>query len=452
MHRPALATWLAGHALQYVGLMAMGLTANAQFRYVTMGGLVLQAAGALGAMSWRTQARGRLAAVALCTWIAALAVAGYVRMQDGDTWSPYYASDCVVFSVVLGAFMGRELPRVVRLYAWLLPVGLLVAVSMIGSFGAAGIGERFVTDEAEPSVLAGELCAPALFVMLAGGETSKTRLVAMAGCALMALFGLITSTRHLALTPLVALMLRLVVLPRRKEWGKALAVAVLVVAVAALIRWTPEGLEASVAALDERLFDQEDFSSGRNEEAEVFLDVMSDWDVAFGRGLGGSYVGMFIVNSYGINMVHYGALHLMLKGGCLLLGLFLLLALQAVGAGARKGGDALAAAMYVVVYLVQNAGHTQFSSDPGFALAMLAMGAALVGVPAVVPRAAVAVASGPPLQTPLGALRPVIARWVAKRWYGEAPGTPFLTEGCQEGSANPRVARLPSGLTPGERR
>lgn len=361
--------WLIGHAVQYLGLVAQVGLADSQLRYVVFAGAALQALAVVGGRMWRGQ-RAPLA-WALIGWLVVCGVVGALSR----TWISYYLCDVVAFSAVLGYFaaLPGNLERLGRLYTWMLPLGLAVAAYRMGDLGAVQVmGERFVGVDAEEAnpLAVGDLCMPAAFVMLTGRDR-LARYASAAGLAALVVLGLITSTRGIVVLAGLTVVLRLALARDRGRWAVVFAAVTAAVLVVASSRWSLAELEQSASVLGER-FDYDDVSTGRNEEAAIFLDQTDDLELAFGRGLGGSYFGLFIASAtYGINIVHYGYLHLVLKGGIALLALFALVFARAL----TRWRTAPGCAAYLLVFVAANVVHTQFLVQPSFAFAMLAAGA-----------------------------------------------------------------------------
>jgi hypothetical protein len=140
-----------------------------------------------------------------------------------------------------------------------------------------------------------------------------------------------------------------------------------------------------VDAVRYRFVGTEEFTSGRDREGAYFLNELTPEEYVVGRGMGGAYHGLIEANrQYGINMVHFGPLHLMLKGGLTLAIVVGLLCIIAVAVGYRSPlPTQRASAAFVALFAAMNLMYTQFLPHPTMALFAVAVGVALARRPNV---------------------------------------------------------------------
>ncbi|MFH1131691.1 MAG: hypothetical protein V1754_10170 [Pseudomonadota bacterium] len=181
---------------------------------------------------------------------------------------------------------------------------------------------------------------------------------------------------------MAAIVIHFIVVSRRIQatLGKLLGIALLIVSCSLLI-WTPEALDESLRNVSER-FHVEDLTSGRNDEARGFVEDLTFLEATFGRGFGGSHWFSFGTNEeeseHGQTILHYGYLHLILKGGIVLLlltgALFLLGIFRALR---QRELFSKASAAAVLIFVLANVGHTQFTNSPLLPLFWVILGHAL---------------------------------------------------------------------------
>lgn len=113
--------------------------------------------------------------------------------------------------------------------------------------------------------------------------------------------------------------------------------------------------------LHERFFNNDDFSNGRDDEEIQFLESLNNIEWLFGRGFGGANTSWIFANSpNGSPIIHKWYLHLILKGGVIYLGLFLLVLLVSFSffLSARKSY----VSRFFIYFLVSSIGYTPFYS------------------------------------------------------------------------------------------
>jgi hypothetical protein len=126
--------WLLGHALQYLGLVVQVVFEYDLLRYVVYAGLALQASAILLGGMWLRPMHGRRAIAALGLYLVVCAATGLLNRN----WISYFAIDLLIFSATLAFFAGadpKNVARLVQLYSWILPIGLVGAVFVIRELG-----------------------------------------------------------------------------------------------------------------------------------------------------------------------------------------------------------------------------------------------------------------------------------------------------------------------------
>ena len=370
---------LAAHALFYVSFPIRGILEVDAAHYLTFVGLL--AFGSVGWLIWYGRARrvGLFAvATALYIW---LAIRGILR----GNWLTFWGADAIFFTQIFGIGIGlvksgfkRTMAVYVRLFIWFLPVaaiGMLVGIqpSLPGH-------ERLVGSLSSFTVLS--VVMPSLYLALADEwlGTWEKRAV-MVGLALVVLFGVFTQTRGAVLWPVVILSFRFFLFPRKRVWSssfKFIIAAAGVFAIAAAI-WSSRAVDVSSEGLTAR-WEQPNLSSGRDEEGEWVLGHLSNTELVTGRGFGGSYQPspkMFrgLSSPHGRFMVHFVRVHLMMKGGWILLALLSVIVLLAGlhGWQSHEYSDRVALGV-LALFVMLNFAHEQFTGSVMTPLAFVAVG------------------------------------------------------------------------------
>jgi len=110
----------------------------------------------------------------------------------------------------------------------------------------------------------------------------------------------------------------------------------------------------------------ENYTSYRTDEFDGFVKEYKSYEYAFGRGLGGAhYYGIWkdFSHIYGMNMAHFGFLHLFLKGGLILLIFIYFIDIRAIiRLIGRRNKDPLAIPFLFVIlmFIIYEISHTRF--------------------------------------------------------------------------------------------
>lgn len=210
-----------------------------------------------------------------------------------------------------------------------------------------------------------EPLSPALFIVpFYNSIRSKWRYSIILSLVTIFVFSIFTATRGTFVISLIPILYLVVINLKRGDWFlKALqycsfaSIAILLLSVFFPIA----DIRDSIELLFNRFLDSEDFSSGRDDESRLFLASLTETEWIIGRGMGGAqqtWIWAHLKN--GLNMVHYGHLQLLLKGGLLLvISIYFLIGYCLVRA--MKKRKALFPFLYmVIIFFLYDQFHTQW--------------------------------------------------------------------------------------------
>jgi O-Antigen ligase len=366
-HRAGTRLLLFGHILAYSGLILSAGLQQEELRYVTYAGAACQVLAGLPSFGLNVIQRFRASGVLLMTilYLAFAAVVGWVR----GNWFSFWGLDVVCFGI-LASISLCSLPvvqeRLRRLYRILLFPGLIVATYLMTHVSPGSAEGRIVTDLPSSVSQIGSLALPSFLILFQRNLLRKEIVVIVWGLAIVCVFSIFTASRGAALVVPTAIFLRFVLFRQSRLTSILLvfcAAAIVFAAVFGAVDSSYSGaVKESVAYVENRFQPDEgtDFTSGRNDEAAYFLHVTSGLDLWIGRGLGGAYNSVIRHESpYGLHMVHYGPLHLILKGGIILLVLlFALVSIPVASAIASRSRPPELG--FTILFLFMNITHTQF--------------------------------------------------------------------------------------------
>jgi hypothetical protein len=373
--------YILGHALQYFATCLTAIGQNESFwKYIAYGGLAIQVASSAALISV-TGFRLRAAWLYLCllSYLGLLALLGLLHSNG----LAYLAADILAFGLLLGSIAGGSshlLSRLARFYTIALVPGLLVALLVLSRIEPGHLSTRFISEEDIDAFAIRGLCIPAAFTLLTAEHRGRFFVaINSTALALMGVYGWFTETRTELIIPLATLALAAVAGRAFKEAATYLVGILAVASLAGALLFGPGRLSDAASGAWERFSGADEFSAGRDLEAAAFYRATSNSEWLIGRGLGGAYWGQFqIDNPYGMNMVHFGHLHLILKGGVILLLLMSAIAVVALVAGfASRGSLPAGAASFVALFIIINTGHTSFIMNNTMSFFGLALGQAL---------------------------------------------------------------------------
>lgn len=345
-------------------------------RHVVHATMFLMAVGS----SFLAPSRTRRLSIASVLIIYLGILTGYGQIRGN--WVSFWATDVINFGTALGIWAGTRpevLDRIVRAYGNVLVISLFIAGPMMffrlepGSVDQriAGEGFRFGNIAA---------FAPSLFLLFfMRGKPGWFRAAVYIALALHVLFGFMTGSRGALLVPLLSGGLYLIFY--RKASLNAIAqggLTSVLITLGAIMIWSPKALLGSLE-LVERRFGREDQLFDRRAEANYLLNYeLSATELLVGRGMGGSHLFIFSEETVDYNIVHFGHLHLVLKGGVLLLTAVILLMAIGIVRGLRATKESeRAAVLTLIVFAVSNVGHTQFLGSTLLPFFWVALGHAI---------------------------------------------------------------------------
>jgi hypothetical protein len=372
----------------YLGVLLNALTETDPHYYVAYLGLAIQVgAGVLASPLWRFQgSASSFSAILACATLLWLGAYGLFR----GNFLPYWGADVLALGVVASGLVvgasAKVTNAIVAFHRTALPWGTAGAVFLLTRLQPAVSEERLVAigdvDLSMSFFAIRDLCLPGgLLLLVDDGATRRSRFFVALSLVAIFGFGLFTATRGDAVLPILLLCIGwLYGRVRGKQVIASLLVGVLVTGVVATSFGVDRiGLATSNLLERSDINDLDAFSNGRMIEGEAFLEKTSGLDFIIGRGLGGAYDSIHeVANLFGMQMVHFGHLHLVLKGGLVFLALVLVLFLFAAWRGiTNRGSQAAGAAAFVVVFMVANIGHTTFLAAEYMTLCAFALAVAL---------------------------------------------------------------------------
>jgi hypothetical protein len=211
-----------------------------------------------------------------------------------------------------------------------------------------------------------EPLSPALFIVpFYYSVRSRWRYLIILSLLTIFIFSIFTATRGTFIVSLLPMLYLLFGKIRRGDWSILEAFRYLVLAFIVIVCLSQffsfESVLGSFEVLGERFFNSEDFSSGRKDERRLFLASLNESEWIIGRGMGGaqqSWIWKHLKN--GLNMVHYGHLLLLLKGGLILLISVYSLVAYCVVRGFSKKKMLLPFVYMIVVFFLYDQFHTQW--------------------------------------------------------------------------------------------
>jgi hypothetical protein len=316
-----------GYGLQAISPMIDSVVGDDSLRHIGYAGMLLQGSGAL--LTPKCLSSASLGIKLLMLYLVGLLVYGLLR----GNWFSYLAADVCAFMLCALVLPRRAqlLQQVLNLALLLAPVGVgISAVDVLFGLMPAGFGERIVLrhTESKSYLAAYQMLMPSLYVPLFGPLLPSRWLIASCylGVVIMLLWGLVTATRGYFLSAVTALIISYLVRRRASSKTTTAVLYVVFIGVVAIVStqiWSLDSMEAATENLAGRFQPTEDITSGRAWEADSLLETeLQGPEVVVGKGLGGSQRGGFwryFDVEHGVPGMHYGHLHLVLKGGLLLL-------------------------------------------------------------------------------------------------------------------------------------
>lgn len=366
-----------GHALAYLGLLLMAVLQDERLRYVIYAGAASEVLAAIPSLRPDVMRRLRGARVLPLTlaYLAFLALLGWTN----GNWFSFWAFDVLCFGVLAAVPLASSSLvqyQLRRAYGILLFPGLVAALYLLSHVSPAGIGERIVTDLDLSVYAIADLCLPAFLLLFQRDLVRREILVIVAGIGITMVFGVFTASRGTVLLVPIALVLRVALFRQSRMTTIAVVSVCLAIVGVVLSSGSSRTYATSITNLQDRLDanDDVDASSGRNDEADHFLSITTDREFVIGRGLGGAYHSTIVTtNPYGMMMVHYGHLHLILKGGIILLALMSILVATEL-LGVLRTGRRVPEMGFVLLFLSANVGHPTFVDFTAMSLFAWALG------------------------------------------------------------------------------
>jgi hypothetical protein len=373
--------YILGHVFTYLGFFFIAIDIHC-LRNIVHIGIFFQVFASIHFIK-RIKGYVGVLLVTLFLYLLILSIYGFVR----GNWFSYLAFDIFTFSLLICILIGKNgkiIEKVARVYALFLIPSIVVTIIFLITYEPVDIGQRFSVDaHVVFNIL--HLLYPSLFVAMFYNTLERIiKVITLLSVSLMFLIGIITMTKLETLLPLLVLLIITLNANSKIKILKSLSILIIFFLIMFASIYSMSTLRQAFDNFIMRI-NVEDITSARNLEATLFLEDMIENDILFGRGLGGSSTSTFWADlPQGIHMVHYGFLHIILKGGATLLALMVIILLVAVkrSIGARNcliHGSR----NFVILFITMNIVHTQFLAGPVMSLFALASGHMLIGGTAV---------------------------------------------------------------------
>jgi hypothetical protein len=210
-----------------------------------------------------------------------------------------------------------------------------------------------------------EPLSPALFVApFYRSIKSKWRYSIVLSLVTILVFSIFTATRGTFIISLISILYLLIINLKRTDWFRKLMQYFAFVCIGFLLLlfvFSLADIRDSLELLRNRFLDSKDFSSGRDDESRLFLASLTETEWIIGRGMGGTqetWIWRHLKD--GLNMVHYGHLQLLLKGGLLLLISIYVLITYCLLRAIRNAKMLFPFFYMVIVFFIYDQFHTQW--------------------------------------------------------------------------------------------
>ena len=189
-------------------------------------------------------------------------------------------------------------------------------------------------------------------------KTIYNRFFAYLGALLILFMGFITQTKTVFIPIIFALVLRTIFGGSLVSKIKFFLVLLFFISIILLIinKYIPE----SLSSFTDKFNSNNDSNTDRIEESMNYLRQCNVLQLLFGKGFGG--IKIFHGEDYigGVNMIHFGVVHLIMKGGILLLALMYFPLIYII-VNDSIGGNYSYVSM-AIVFMIMDIGHTQWIS------------------------------------------------------------------------------------------
>ena len=186
------------------------------------------------------------------------------------------------------------------------------------------------------------------------------RIIIIISVFFIMIYSFVTLNRLLFITSTLSILSGLIC-SRIRMKIKIFLLVISIILVIQFISFKDFNLSESLKDIFYRLQPANDLFSGRDVEAEAFINSLKRDEIILGRGFGGTQKSwIWSELPYGNNMIHFGFLYILMKGGVLFL--FFMISILIVGFLflVRKKGIYVPIAIGILIFIVADFMHTQW--------------------------------------------------------------------------------------------
>lgn len=177
---------------------------------------------------------------------------------------------------------------------------------------------------------------------------------------LVLVIGFLTVSRSFILAPIISFLLTIIFLWKFRSKFFILTSLIFIIPILFIFISETKVLNTSFTYFIERL-QLEDFSNGRDDEEELYLESITDVQLLFGKGFGGTNNTWIWQNTeHGSSMMHKGYMYLCLKGGVLVVFLYYLLVLSSIYYYIFRNRQFIAWGVVLLLFLILELSTTQW--------------------------------------------------------------------------------------------
>jgi hypothetical protein len=262
--------------------------------------------------------------------------------------------------------------KIPRLFAQILFLSIPFLFLMLLLFGDINFHDslartllRSDKGEMDDKIFLAPIAIAPLLVPFIKNFSPKLKYVVLTANSLFLLYGIVTATRSFIIIPIIS-FLSLVKYDTKIRFSRffyIITVIVFLFLISITNKRIQNFIEKRVDYAILRFEKKHDFASGRQTEAKDLFKEFSFIEFVIGRGAGaeqkfGFWKKLPSVGNHGINFTHFGFLHLILKGGFILLILVYGLAIYSMIILFRYGEQRYF--FVLLIYLIYELSHTQF--------------------------------------------------------------------------------------------
>jgi len=283
-------------------------------------------------------------------------------------WYIFIISDLSRFALMSFILYGNQ-NDIIKLYSNLgsyLFIGLPASLFFVLYYGVkpGTLEQRFISSgDIETSMFFFIIypIAHSLFLFpIIGSFKKKIRIIIIISVFFIMIYSIMTLNRYFFITSLLSVITGLSFSKLRVKI-KVLSFLVLGILVIQIISFKGFNLSESSKSLFYRLQMKNDIFSGRDIEAIEFINSLNKNEIIFGKGLGGSQkTWIWSELPYGNNMIHFGFLYIIMKGGLLFLIFIISIFVISCSFMLMKKGIFVPIAISILIFIIADFMHTQW--------------------------------------------------------------------------------------------